>query len=319
MPMNPTGRDLHIDRPLTNVSVAYKNESYIIDDFVPVVPVQKRSDIIPNYDQSAWFRDEAKLRGNGTKSVGSGFTVNNTDTYYCFKYSFRDEISDDDRDNTDQPYNLDVDSAEFVTDKMQLRREVNGAGTFFKTGVWGQDKTGGTDFVKFSDYGNSSPLTVLDDYRDSVEALIGREPNRMILGKQGWVKLKWHPDLIDTIKYTQKGQLSVDLFASLIEIPKVLIGRAIYTTSPEGTAEGSVSYSRIWGKGGLMVYSPDRPTLKAPAAAYTFIWQRVAGALQYIKRMRDEERDTDIIEGNSYFAQKITGSRAGLYLDQMVA
>lgn len=40
----PTARDVHIDGPLTGVSIAYRNEEYIADQVFPVVPVTKISD-----------------------------------------------------------------------------------------------------------------------------------------------------------------------------------------------------------------------------------------------------------------------------------
>jgi hypothetical protein len=314
-----TNRDLHVDQLLTNMSIAYTNPDYIADQIFPIVPVNKQSDIVPKYDQSHWFRSLAEKRAPGTKSKGSGFTVDTSDKYFCDRYSFRDEIPDETRDNADAPFNLDVDSTEFVTDKTIMAREVNFVSDFMKTGVWGTDKVGATDFTKFSDYGGSSPLEVITDYRDTVQGKVGRDVNTFVASRLVHSKLKWHPDLIDMIKYTQRGQLTAELIAQLLEFERYLIGQAIQTTDPEGTAEASVSYSRIWGKDALMLYVPARPSLKTPAAGYTFVWQRVANALQYIKRMRDEEREVDIIESNSYFDQKVTAKNSALFMDEVVA
>lgn len=314
-----TPRDLHIDQLLTNVSLMYRNQTYIADQIFPTVPVVKQSNKLVKYDQSHWFRDDAKLRAPGTKSQGGGWTVDTSALYFCDRFSYRHEIYDEERDNADQPFNLDVEATEFVTDKMQIRREVALANDFFTTGVWGSDKVGATDFTKWSDYANSSPLQDLFGWKDLVEGQIGREPNKLVLGKQVWTQLKWHPDLIDLIKYTQKGQMSVDLFAATVEFQNVMVGRAISTASPEGTAEGSVTYTRVWGKNALMVYTPDRPSLMTPSAGYTFIWQRVPSAQQYIVRYRDMEREADIVEGNTYFDQKATGTTAGLFASAAVA
>jgi len=315
----PTASDLHVDSLLTNLSIAYKNPAYIADQVFPIVEVMRQSDIIPQYDQSHWFRDEARLRAPGTKSQGGGWTVDVTMKYFCDRYSYRKEVSDEERGNADAPFNLDRDATEFVTDKLLMRRERAFATDFFITTPWTTTKTGGTDFTVWSDYAGSTPLVDLTTYRDTVEALIGVEPNVLVLGKQVWLQLKWHPDLIDTIKYTQKGVMSADLFASLAEFEKVLIGRSLVTTTAEGTAEASVSYSRIWGKHGLMLAVPARPSLLTPAAGYCFVWRRVAGALQWIKRMRDEEREVDIIESNSYFDMKAVSASAGLFVSGAVA
>lgn len=320
----PTPVDRHVNTLLTNLSIGYVNESYIADQIFPIVRVQKQSDILPTYDQSHWFRNLATLRAPATKSVRSGFNLTNTATYFCHRYSFGDEITDDERANADPVYaNLDEEATEFVTDKLLMAREVNFTTNCFTTSKWTTDKTGGTDFTVWSNYGASRPIEDITDYRDTVEGLIAREPNTFVQGKQVWSKLRWHPDLVDLIKHTQIGLVSEQLFASAMGFGKVLIGRGIYTTTAEGTAEASVTYTRIWGKHALMVYVPDAPSLRRPAAGYTFVWtgnpNMAAGALQTIKTMRDEEREVDIIEANSYFDQKITAAGAGLFMSGAVA
>lgn len=320
----PTASDLHVDTLLTNLSVGYKNLNYIADQVFPIVPVKKQSDIIPKYNQSFWFRDDARLRAPGTKSQGGGYTVDLTQHYFCDRYSYRHEIPDEVRDNADQPFNLDREATEFVTDKLQMRRENNFAAKFFTTGIWkggsvAGDVTGGTNFTQWNDYGASTPLVDTETYKDDVEAVIGVEPNYFVIGKQVLVQLKWHPDLIETIKYVQKGVLTEELIASLLGFDKLLVGRSIITSSHEGVAEGSVTYSRIWGKNGLMLFRPAAPSLMTPSAGYTFVWSRVQNAIQYIKRMRDEERETDIIESNSYFAQLDVVDNAGLFMSSLVA
>lgn len=316
----PTNRDVHVDRMLTMLSLGYTNQAYIADRLFPIVRVKKQSDLLLEYDQSHWFRDSARQRLSGSKSHRGGYTVNRDTTYFCKRYSFGREIDDEIRSNVDEPINLDQEATNFVTDKLQMRREVNFASTYFTTGKW-TDVVGGTDFTKWSDYGGSTPLVDISNYNDAIEGRIGREGNTLAMGKQVWLQLKWHPDVIDTIKYTQRGVMTVDLFASLVDlaVDRVLIGRAIYTTSVEGTAESSVTYSRIWGKNALLLYVPPAPSLMTPSAGYTFVWEVVPNAIQYIKRMRDEEKEIDIIEGNSYFDQRLTGARAGEFLSAAVA
>ncbi len=311
---NPTAQALHVDGLLTNISIAYQNPAYIADVVSPLVSVNKQSNIVPKYDQSFWFRDSAALRAPGTKSRRGGFKIDTSDTYFCPRFSFGFEIADEVRDNQDDPFNMDRDGTNFVTDKVMMRREVAFAADFFKTTVWGTDKVGVTDFAQWNDYAASSPLVDMEDFKDTMEGLIGREGNCFTMGKQVWSQLKWHPDIIDTIKHTQRAQMTLELFGGLVEIPKILIGRAIRVSSAEGVAEASATYVRIFGKNALLTYRPETASLMQPSAMYTFVWNRVANALQYIKRMRDEESEIDIIESNSYFDQKLTAKNAGVFV-----
>lgn len=322
-----TTRDVHIDALLTNVSLGYQNTNYIADTIAPLVPVQKQSDLIPAYEQSHWFRNQAALRAPGTPSQRGGFTLSNT-SYVCRNYAWGFDLADEVRANTDSPYNMDRDATLYVTDKIQMSREVNFATNYFTTGVWTGDKTGaatGGDFVWFSDYANSNPITTLTTYIDEVEARIGREPNKLVLGKQVWMQIMNHPRVLERTVYggtnSVPAMINVNAFAAMVGLPSegILIGRAIHTLSQEGTAEASVVYSRIWGKSALLLYVPPAPSLFTPAAMYTFVWQVVPNALQYIRRLRDEERMMDIIEGHTYYDQRVTVPRAGLFLASAVA
>jgi hypothetical protein len=321
MPMNPQGYQLHIDVLATNHSIMYRNKSYVADQLAPILPVTFQSGIIPKYIQSDFFRDDAKLRAPGTKSQGGGFRVDTTAKYFADRYSFRFEIPDEFRDMTDAPFNLDRDGAFFVADKMQLRRERNMSSTFFTTGVWngGTDYVGGTNFGQWNNYAGSAPLVDLANYMDVIEGNIAVEGNTLLIGKQVWLQLRWHPDLVDVVKYTQIGKITTDILLTLTDLTKVLVGRGIYVTSAEGLAETSQTYSRIWGKNALIAYVPPSPGLMTPAALYTYVWNRVPNAVQYIKRIRDEERETDILEGNSYFTQVQPSPLAGVFLSAAVA
>lgn len=319
--MKPVARDLYVDQLLTNIVLGYQYPLFIADAFAPLVQVTKDSGIIPAMVQSPWFRDSAQLRAPGTPSVGHGFGTDLSATYTCRRYSFRHEIDDDTRRNAGAPFQLDTLSAQFSTAKLQLKREVNLAASIFTTSVWGDDEAGGTDFTKWDDYGASDPGVDIETYREEIEGRVGTEPNTLTIGRQVLRVLKFHPVLIDQIKYTQRGQLNQELIASLLDVKRFLVGRAIYTTAVAGTAEASVTYQRIWGKHALLAYVADAPSIMTPSAAYTFWVSREgapANAPQYIKRMRNEESEIDIIEANSYFDQKVTMPRSGTFMQNVM-
>ena len=96
--MQPTPSQVWVDQLLTNVSVAYSNGEYIADRIFPMLPVTKQSGIVPTINQSAFFRNEAKMRAPATKSEATGYGVGNV-TYFCPRFSIRHEIPDEVRDN----------------------------------------------------------------------------------------------------------------------------------------------------------------------------------------------------------------------------
>lgn len=309
-----TMRDVYYDRWLTNISIGYSNPDYIYPLITMVVPVALPTGLIPGYNQSDWFRNTAHRRAPGTMSRRGGFTLTQ-DTYSVKRDSFGFELPDEVRDATLEPYNMDRDGAMFSSDKVLMAQELDFATNVFTAGIW----TDATGYVQWSDYGASTPLSLVTTTLDNIEARIGREGNTLVMGKQVYNALRWHPDLLDTIKYVQRGVLTEDLIASLFGVDKVIVGRGIYTASPEGTAEASVIYQRIWGKHMLALYNPPAPSLVTPAAIYNFVWQRVPNANLFMRRFREESRELDVLEANSYHDFHVTVPRAGEFLVNLVA
>jgi hypothetical protein len=318
----PTQTDLHVDALLTMLSIAYMNEpdAFIADEAFPVIPVAKQSNKIATYDKDYWFRDEAALRAPGQEAKGGGYGVDTSTTYFCDNYAFKDDIPDETRENYDQPFEPDNDSTALVTEKLKLRREKAFASDFFKTGVWtatGSDTNFATTATtQWSDYANSDPIGDVEAGREAIYSGTGKDPNKLLVGRAVWAKLKHHPDLIERIKYTQKAILTTDLVASLLEIPRLMIGKAIENTTDENAA--TQTYSYIFGKSALLFYTPDRPGLRTPSAGYTFHWSKFGG-ISYIRRVRDEKGQYDRIEGHTFFDQKAIAADTGYFMYNVVA
>ena len=140
-----------------------------------------------------------------------------------------------------------------------------------------------------------------------------------MLGELAWHRLQDHPDFLDRIKFTQTALMTTELLARVLELERVLVGSAMFTSDFEGVAEASVSYTDIFNDDALMLYVADRPSLMTPSAGYTFVWRPLTGGgPQYIRRYRVDAKTTDYIEGRTYFDQVMTGSRAGVYMDDAV-
>lgn len=311
--------DVHVDVPLTNVLVGYRNTAMVADQVFPVVSVTKQSDLVPAYDQSHWFRRAAALRAPGTRSR-RGNLSNNTDTsYFCKRYSFGVELDDETIANQDTVWDVESRAIQLAADVVMLEREMQLAERIFTTGVWGDDEVAGTDFTAFDNYSLSQPHVVLSGYQNEIEGRIGKEGRSLLIGKDAWIPLRWHPDLIDLIKFVERGLITEQIFMELTGFANIQIGRALYTASPPGTAEASVTYSRVWGKHALVYYQAPNPTILDPSAGYTFTWTRVPNSLQYAVRHRDDQAELNVYEANSYFDQKVVVPRAGTFLQNIVS
>jgi hypothetical protein len=328
MPTNPSYRQIHIDTALTNMSVAYiqQESAFVADKVFPIVPVQKQSDRYFVYKREDWFRDEAQLRAPATESAGGGYDIDNTPTYFCQKYAYHKDVTEEDRVNADSPLKPDEDAMQFVTQKLLLKREVLWASKYFTAGVWGTEYTGvasaptSGQFLQWNDAA-STPIEDIDKAQTTIQELTGFKPNVLVLGTWVYKALKNHPSILDRIKYTQRGVVTPELLAMLFDVDKVVIAGAVKNTAAKGATP---SYQFILGKHALLAYAAPRPGLKTPSAGYIFAWQGLLGANAYGGRIVRFPMDmlgigTERIEGEMAFDIKVVAPDLGAFFANAVA
>lgn len=322
----PTPSSVHVNAPLTNISVAYiqSQADFIADKVFPLIPVDKQSDIYWVYTKNDWFRDEATQRAPGTESAGGGYNLDSTNTYYARVYAFHKDVSDQVRSNADAALDVDRDATMFVTQRLLIRREKQFHDNYFASSKGWKDYTGVAgvpgvnEFKKWSDYANSDPIGDIKIARMYIKTLTGFRPNTLTFQEEVFETLKMHPDIIDRYKYTTSNVPTAEILAKLFEVDRVLVSGAVYATNGEG-ATGA--YSFIGAKGALLCYSAPNPGLLTPSAGYTFAWKGLSG-MGYstaIKNFRMEQLESDRIEGQSAFDCKVVASDLGAFFDTAIA
>lgn len=316
----PTLSDVHVDRALTDLSVRFTQSAdmFIANRVFPQVRVQNRSDVFYTYDRSYWFKSDAQLRGPGTESAGSGYAIS-TDSFSCDVYAIHKDLDDQTRANADSPITLERDATEFVTQQLLQHREQAWVSTYFTTGVWGTDVVGGTNFTVWSDFANSDPIRDLRDGIIAMAKTTAYKPNTLVLGAEVWDLLQDHPDLLDRVKWTQKGVVGEDLLASLLGIDRVLVAWSVKNTSQEGT---TASYDFNFGKHAALYYVPSSPGLNTPAAGYQFSWSGLFGSGRNgirVKRFRMEHIASDRVEGETAYDLKVVAPELGYFYSGAVA
>lgn len=340
---NPTRGDVHVNKPLTNIAIAYMQQAsaFVSDRVFPNIPVMKQSDRYIEYDRSDFWRNQFAKRAPGTESAGSGWKIKNTSTYYADVWALHKDVDDQIRSNADAPINMDRDATEWLAQQALIAREINWASKYFVTGVWsgvtgstGTDITGvaaspGSNQVLQWNDASSTPISDVKTQATSIQSLTGMRPNKLVVGRQVWDELSEHPDLIDRIKYsggvsnTEPAIVSRLAAARLFEVDEVMVADGIQVTSDENSAfETSMTTAFIAGKAALLVYAAPRASLMVPSGGYTFSWTGFTGAGQQgqrIKRFRMEELESDRIEGQMAYDHKLVCSDCGVYFTSIVA
>jgi len=301
----PDVANVHTDAILTNISIQYRNAAYVGTQLLPIVPVKKKSDIYYIYDSKAdRFRIPDSLRAPKTESKTVDWKVTE-DSYNCKEYALNDLIDDIERDNADKPLNLEVDTVEFLTDIIQLGLEWR-----IKTVVEAA-LTGHTPTTKWSTPATSDPITDIETGKAAIHAVIFRHPNILLLGQQVYDVLKHHPDILDRIKYVQKGTVTAELLASIFEVDKVIIGASGYNTKKEGQ---TAVYNYLWGKNAILAYVEPKPGLKKFSLGYVLQSKKFQ-----TRRARIEVKHSDWFEVGEIETEKIVAAACGYRISDAVA
>lgn len=313
MPLVKTdARDVRVDPLLTGISIGFRNPAYIAPDIAPVIPSQLDAGKYTVYDQPSWFRNEAAKRAASSRAKrgDAGLTFA---SFLCEEVAFAREVPDEVRQNAMDPIRPDQEATEHATDKILLAKEVRVATKINTTANWGGSATlAGAD--QWSDYSGSDPVSVIETGIDAIHGKTGFRANTMTLPWPVWKSLKHHPDIIDRIKYSQRGIATIELLQELFEIPRILLARAIYTTTNEGVAAGSETYTYVWGKHVWLGYVAPNPGLMSPTAMYQFV-----SAPRGIRRWREEAEHQDVVEAYEKIDEKVVSSLMGYVIRDAVA
>ena len=325
MPPQPGQGELHIDHYLTQVAVAWQQEQkdFIADKIFPIVPVNNKSDFYAVYDKGYFYRDEVTPRPYGGRPGVAGYKIGKGH-YICEEDALEDKIDDRDRENADQPLDPEMASTMMLQGQMAIHRDREWCTKFLAADVWSVEwkgvasgaKEDDNEFLEWLQEG-SKPIPFLRKLRWKVKSGTGYSPNNLVLGVDAYEALANHPEVLDRIKYTQRGVVTTEILASLIDIDQVLVPSAVMNSAPEGAADDINFIANT--TDALMAYAAPAPSIKAPTAGYTFAWTKlIPGATNafggVIERGREELAHSDVIQIRAAADQNLVASDLGVFI-----
>lgn len=328
--VNPTAGDVHVNRPLTDFSQKYLQDTsrFIATRAFPQKPVQFQSDSYYVFNRADYYRDEVEERADGTESQGTGFRLS-TDTYSAKVYAIHQDVTDRQRANADAGLNLDESATQNVMHKLLIKRERDFSDTFMASGSWDTAKAGvsGTPTAsqfKSWDQSASDPIADVRLGIETVQGTTGFRPNKMTIGRPAFNTLMDNAAVLDRIEggatSDQPAMVQKRLLAALFELDEIFVMESVYNSAVRGATE---STGFINGDSALLYYAPNQLSLNEPSAGAAFNWTGWMGATSNgirVKRFRQPESyEADRIEGQMAFDHKVTGSELGYFFSNIRA
>lgn len=308
----PSVQKLHVDRMLTNISVGYKNEAYISDIVLPAVPVDKQSDKYYVYGKEM-FRTHDDKRAPGTEAHEITWTLSD-DQYYVEGHALRHAIADEEIQNADDVFQLEVDGTELVTEGILLNKEVAAAELLLDPATYAEGfvfQMGSTNNpAKWSDFENSDPVMDIARAKEIMHRKSGIRPNTLIISETVFNVLKRHPKILKL--YTGIAAISLLTLEQLrvaLDVDKIIVGSALKSTAMNAAQPDNLNY--IWGNSAILAYITPRPGKKTISLGYTFMWNKDGNGAVQVRKWYDIGRRATIIEAERWYAFKIVSNVAG--------
>lgn len=307
----PKSADIHRNRPLENISIAFKNDRLIASQLSTTVPVLHESDTYYVYSRDSLILP-ITARGNGAQANEATWNVS-TSSYVLTEHSLKSLVTDRDRDNADTPIKLDIDTTEYLTEKILMRREVALQILVQTTTTWANN----TSLTTTLAWNTSSTniITQLDSAASMIAQSSGKLPNCVAMNDQVYRVAKENTSTVDRVKYTSADSIGPEVLARLFTVDRVLVAGGIINNAEENTGVDTMAF--IWADHVFMGYVESAPGLKKASALYT-LEGRSFGTPYRVKKYREEGRDGDWIEVQSMYQHIAPATACGYLIKDVI-
>ena len=300
--------DVHVNAPLTNFALQFRNRAFIAEEVFPVIPVVKESDLYYTFSREE-LRDVDTRRAAGALAKEVEW-VPSTATYTAEEYALKHLLPDRIVNNADMPVRPRINTTAKLMKWIMLGQEK-------RVQAIAQSAANAVATVAASPKWDGTSPTIekdIDTAKDSVRNNAGVEPNAIILAENVKDVVKRDSTLRDLIRYViNVGSGNRDLLING-ELPPVMFNLAIIVAGAvEDTSKlgASASIAKIWGDSVPVFYREMAPSLDAVTWGYIM---RVQNPV--VTTYRDDQRKGEWIEASILQAEElVTSSAANLITD----
>jgi len=297
MPL-PSVSQVVVPVALQNLTIQYKPRNLIQEQVFPIVPVPTLQTKVLKYSKANLFRlqDGDLIRAEGALTRRFNYNID-SQLVAPQQISAEAVVTDELLDIAQMPGQLPlqpiIDAVQLIVTKIDNYKEKLVADKIFGN-VWIDGAKGGTTPSTSAGWGlaTTSNTMIADIFsaKDSIRKSTGVLPNKLVIDYSTFIAQQSNPVFADKIKYTQRGVITADLMAAVLELDEVLVGRAILVTSNETKSTTAPTTASIWnpsGKGNAFLFYQEAPGLRALGAGYQFRCPYM-GSLRYMRGYRDE-------------------------------
>lgn len=304
------GRDLHIDRVMSNILVGRRPEGYIADALVPVLGVSKQSDIYYKTDHlyNRLYEAGISARAPGTEVRKVRFAVS-SDTYYAKNYGLGADWTMEDEANADAELQWANEHGVLVTDRLLVDYEIRVADKV-NTSVYTTTNVA----TAWSNKTGSRPIDDMVAQAELFRLKTGMKPNAVVIPEEIMVDLRQNDQIRDRL-FGDKGGTATDAqIAGLFNLSKLLVPSFLVNSAGMGaTLAGSGEMHAAWVKKVFFMHQSPLPGRKVDTFLQAFRWTNpLFGTPWAVQRFPfDAKKGISELQITYYQDEKIVSSDLG--------
>lgn len=310
-----TGRDLHLDRNLTNVAMNYRPTGMIADMIAPIVPVQKESDTYPIFSRDEAFAIENTLRARGTEAKRITRSVSSAG-YIVKNYALAYDVYLEDRANADPEYATELyeGATRYLVDKLMLDYEARVISAISSaTNV-------GTVAVPNSSWAAAGanagdPVSQIITGIETIQGRVGLRPNSILFGWRAWRNFSRNYHVRNLVNGVNngKGFVTRNQAREIFEVERLLVSEAFWHTTNEGqllsNPNSQQPLSSPFHDRVLVYFAPQAPSRDNPSFMYSFRWTNPAlpAPMAVERHPYDSRKKVEGVEAGYWQTENVTG------------
>ena len=321
MPNPSRGQVNPVNVPLTMIASKYlqNQDAFCADKVFPPVLVPQSSGSYYVFSKNDFMRDEFEERAPGTEAKLTGYNIANT-PFMCKPYALGHLIPDQVAAEAQEPLNLEETAAQILTQKYLIKKEKLWAASYFANGIW----SGAPDGAAWNwSVGTADPISDILTLSDTIRSNSGMRPNTLVIGRAAFRMATQSALVLDRVKYTSRGQITKEIFGSLLSDTgdgpiKILVLDGVENTANEGQAGVIADIGDA--ASALLCYSSPAPSKQSPSAGYQFIQESFPGGMgAKLTSYRRDELSAEEVEMNVNVDFAVTGADLGGFQSQITA
>ncbi|MBF0380690.1 MAG: major capsid protein [Magnetococcales bacterium] len=253
-----------IDPVLTEIAQGYRHAEHIGHSLFPKVPVAVSGGQILEFGKESFkLYQSRRAPGTATKRIRFGYLgksfalVQDALEGQVPREYLRDaaQIPGIDLGGRSVNSTLRALSLTLEYDQAQLATNAANYDSDHKVTLSGSDQ--------WSD-GASDPTKDINTGKEAIRTSVGIYPNTLMLSAQAFNAMKNHQSIIDRFKYTSRESVTPEMLASLLDLEKVVVGKAVAFDDDGNDID-------IWGNNAILAYVPTAPSgMEDPSFGYTY-------------------------------------------------